>query len=443
MPTQFRLPRPAANGPSSADSRHPAIDLTRRYAPIVIGAGLVGGFVGLGLSQMVTPTFAATSTLYFSINYGASGSDLNQGAAYTQSQMLSFAELARSARVLDPVVNSLGLDESATQLAGRVEASSPANTVVLDITAKSADPELAAAIADGVAESLTDATQDVAPRDSDGRPTVTVRTVQSAEVPTVPVAPNTRVNVLAGVVLGIAVALLLAYLRRMLDTRVRGNGAVAAAGGQPVLGRLQRDPLEGLVLSVDPDGAAAEGYRRLAATLLGDVATTERRGTKRARVIVLASPVAGGTANQAAANLAIAAAESGRPILLYSPDPEAADGMPDSVHVHVHELSSREELPTIARSEFPLALVAAPDLATSSRAITLGQAADGVVLVADIGTTHISELAEAVAQLEMAGVRVIGTVLSGFRSDSVGSTIAASARDWKSGRLPVLEHHEA
>ena len=56
--------------------------------------------------QHVTPIYHSTASLYFSLRTASSGSDINQGSAYTQAQMLSFARLATSAVVLDPVATS-------------------------------------------------------------------------------------------------------------------------------------------------------------------------------------------------------------------------------------------------------------------------------------------------------------------------------------------------
>ncbi len=446
MALQLRPSLPASRGPAlPAASRHSGLDLVRRYAPAAIVAGVIGGLAGFGLSQLATPTYAATTTLYFSINYGASGSDLNQGSSYAQAQMLSFAELARSARVLAPVVSSLDLDGTASQLASNVSATTPPNTVVLDITAQSSSASQAAHIADGVAQSLISTVKDIAPHDADGRDTVSVRTVQPAEVPTVAVAPNIRVNIVAGVLIAIVLALGLVYLIRSLDTRVRGNGAVASGGGLPVLGRLQRDPSEGLALRVAPEGRTAEGYRRLAETLpavLPDAPSGARETAKRTPVIVLLSPGADDSIGAVAQNLAIAAATAeGQSVLLCLADPKSAKGMPETVAVR--GLPPRAGLAEADTAKHGLVIIGSPAFATSARAIPLARAADGVVLVADTTRSRVAELATAVDQLRTAGVSVLGTVLTGFRADTPATARPSVARAGRARRLPQLKHHEA
>ena len=66
-------------------------------------AGILGGLLAYGYSSTRTPIFHSTASIYFSMKTASSGSDINQGSAYTQNQMLSFAQLATSAEVLDEV----------------------------------------------------------------------------------------------------------------------------------------------------------------------------------------------------------------------------------------------------------------------------------------------------------------------------------------------------
>lgn len=427
--------------PSRSVRLHPYLELIRRYWAVVLAATLLGALVGYGLSQLATPSYSAKSTLYFSIGFGSSGSDLNQGASYAQSQMLSFAELARSERVLNPVIADLDLDLSAQQLASQVEATTPASTVVLNIAASSADPELAASIANSVAQSLTDAVADVAPRDADGRATVTVRTVQSADPPTSPVSPNSRVNVVAAAVIGLVLSLLVIAAIRLLDTRLCRSGGVEAAGGLPVLGRVH----EGSVWAAE--SAGAEDYRRLVATL--DAIEVERparttSAAKRARVFVLASVERAADTDAVAATLAHAAREAGQRVtLVTNGEAVAADG--ESIDVTVRALPEDGKVPSTVASTSDLVLIAAPGAADGSRALRLGQEADGVLLLADEGRVHVGELRAAIEQLRTAGARVAGTVLTASAAQSRAAAVLRHPLRSRLRRpLPVvLEHHEA
>lgn len=63
-------------------------------------------------------------------------------------------ELAQSAIVLGPVIDTLGLDETVADLQKRVSVDSPVNTAFLEITAEDPSAEQAALIANTVAAQL-------------------------------------------------------------------------------------------------------------------------------------------------------------------------------------------------------------------------------------------------------------------------------------------------
>ena len=447
MSLPFRLPRPALSASDSREARlHPYVVLVTRYWAVVLASIIVGALAGYGLSQLVTPSYAARSTLYFSIDFGESGSDLNQGASYTQSQMLSFAELASSERVLQPVITQLGLETTVSELASRVSATTPANTVVLDLSATSSNPQTAASIADAVAQSLTDTVREVAPRDGDGRATVSVRTVQTADVPTSPVAPNTRVNVVAGALIGLLLSLLAIIALRLLDTRVHGRDGVAAAGGLPVLARLGAD--SAVTPVTDPQSAAAEDYRRLVAMLDAIPVPADPALATRARVVVLASvvsahgPVAFSTAETVGASLAQAASEAGHRVVLAS-DSETTPAGGQST-LTSRPIPDTGVLPVSVTRANDLVLIAAPGGADSSRTLRLGQGADGVVVIAAQGTVHVGELRAAIDLLNAAGARVLGTVLiTASRSHRIVATDRPRRIGMRRSLPAVLEHHEA
>src|SRR5687767_13166456 len=110
-----------------------AIGVLRKRWYIVLAATILGGIGAFAASSTVTPIFHSTASLYFSLRTASSGSDINQGSAYTQAQMLSFARLATSALVLDPVAEELDGGLTSNRLRRLMNVTIPQNTVILDI----------------------------------------------------------------------------------------------------------------------------------------------------------------------------------------------------------------------------------------------------------------------------------------------------------------------
>lgn len=439
---------------SDLDQRvHPYVALVAKHWAFVLVALLLGAAAGFGLSQLAPKSYSSTSTLYFSINYGDSGSDLNQGATFAQSQMLSFAELARSARVLDPVIDSLDLDSSVAELASTIDARTPENTVVLDVVARSANAELAASIANATAESLTDAVQEVAPRNDAGRATVTVRTVERAEPATFASSPNTRVNAVAGALIGLVGAILVIVLRRLLSTRVRTPLDLERASGLRVLASIDDDPdaATAPILTRDAAHPASEGYRRLGAVVerVQREAKHPAGKAKPATTIAITGAVPGQGSSTVATNLALALAEGGNRVQLVG-SPVTAPGL-DVIEVTPDLVDDptglRELLSSSVRrrpNDVDFIIIDAPSLATSAAVAGIGHLLSGVVLVADSHSVHAGELRAAVDELAIAGVAPIGAVLNRVgrhhRSSARKGNVLPTAR-WPVSALSPLENN--
>lgn len=245
------------------------LEVLRRHLLGVVVAVVLCAGSALTLSWLATPSYTATAGLFFSLQNASTAGDLVSGGTFTRDQMASFATLATTPAVLGPVVDDLDLPTDAAGLRDRVAVETPNGTVFLEITVTDGSPARAADIANAVADQLTAVVAEVAPADTDGRATVRVRTVTPAAVPEFASSPDTRLNVLAGVLAGLALGVLHALLREALDTRVRDVHRVQALTDAPVLGRLATAAGGdgGLVVADAPRSPQAELFRQLRTNL--------------------------------------------------------------------------------------------------------------------------------------------------------------------------------
>ena len=290
--------------------------LRRRWRLLALVAVLcVGGSAALSMSA--TPTYQASASLFFSLQNGNNANELAQGSTFTQNQMASYATLATTAEVLGPVIDELGLQTDAHDLAKRVRAATPNETVVLEISVTSGSADQAAEIANSVAQKVTEAVDALAPVNEEGDPSVRSTIVDPAEPPDFQSSPNTRRNVAAGLVLGLLLGSLVAFLRETLDTRVRDSRQVQLVTGLPVLGSLTASEVERageLVVAAKPLDPRAEAYRQLRTALqfshLGG----------RTPMVSVTSALAGEGKSTVAINLALALAEVNDRVLLVDAD---------------------------------------------------------------------------------------------------------------------------
>jgi capsular polysaccharide biosynthesis protein len=219
----------------------------RRHWRIWIGCTVAGVLLALLVLQMTPRTYEATARVFVSASPSISNS-----AQYVNQRAKSYPAVASSQAVLGPVIERLGLDDTITDLRGRVEADNPPDTSQVQITTSSRDPEEAAAIANAVAEQLAEVVEELETPQSGNRP-VTLTVSDPATVPVRPVSPVALYILALGVVAGLFVGLAAAIVRSRLDTRLHSEDDVRRAWGEdeeldilaPRRGRARRSALTG------------------------------------------------------------------------------------------------------------------------------------------------------------------------------------------------------
>ena len=120
--------------------------LRRRWISVAIVA-LTAIALAAAVTLAMTTQYTATTRLFFAVEGSETVTDLAQGSSFAEKQMTSYAEVATSPLVLNPVIDRLNLETRAADLARSVTATIPPETVILEISAVDPDPNRAAAIA--------------------------------------------------------------------------------------------------------------------------------------------------------------------------------------------------------------------------------------------------------------------------------------------------------
>ncbi|MYX17243.1 lipopolysaccharide biosynthesis protein [Streptomyces sp. SID8374] len=150
--------------------------------------------------------------------------------------------------------------------------------------------------------------------------------------PTSPTGPGLPLLLGLGGVVGLALGLLLSWVRLVFDPAVRSTRELVRSLGAPLLGTLPRERgAAGTVLAIGRSGSRlAEEYRAVAFRLAYDPSFAESR-----RLLVTAPRGDNEEAAAAAANLAAAFAEMGRDVLLVEADlrtPSLARALGSAAH---------------------------------------------------------------------------------------------------------------
>lgn len=425
---------------------------------------LLGTATGVLASLLVTPEYRATATLFTSLQSGADTAQLNQGNAFTQARVQSYADVATSPAVTAPVVKSLRLDMTPDQLAERISAEAPLNKVLVHLTVTDTRASRAARISNAVAARFAQVISALERPERSRLPSPVHLTVtQPASVPTAPSSPNTLLNVGLGVAAGLVLGLGLGVALETVDTSMRDPHALAAclagAGGPPVLSSIVQDPRAArqlVSLRDDPHGPRAEGFRKLRVNL--QFAEVDQRP----KVIAVTSPLPCEGKSSVSVNLAATLAEEGAKVCLIDCDlrrPSIASSLglvrsaglttalvgQAELHEVIQSAGSFSVLTSGVIPPNPTQLLGSTQFASLLRTLTeqfdhvvvdtapvlpfadttaMASAVDGYLLVARAGRTSRSQVIDALRMLERVNVPVLGAVMNAAPSRGEGNTYA-------------------
>lgn len=397
----------------------------------------------LAITLRMEPIYEARSRVYlFAV---ARNSDAQATYSITSADLEVLTELLGAPDIQNPIRSSLGLPAGFP-----IDVSLAPLAPMLDVTARSSDPPLAARLANTVGPILAQQGTRYLPALAQAGYDVRATTIIPAATPGCPFSPdiprNTGIGLLAGLGLGIGLAL----LRAAMDTRIRSEEDLRALTACPVLGSVRRvkdeqmsSPLVATGL-LDP---AAEDFRRLRTNLrFADVSSGRRH------CFVVSSASAGEGKTWTALNLAFAFANTGARVLLIDADlrrPSIAERLgldgdlglttvllgdaalaevvqrwdesgPDIVTAGVlppnpSELLDSEatdEVLEVARREYDFVLIDTPPLLALSDAILIERRVGGLLLVVAADETRKRDVTHTLRLLDTVHTSPAGIVLN-------------------------------
>lgn len=293
------------------------LDVLRSRWLTVAAVTLIVLAAAAAATLLTTPQYTSSTRMFFAVQGGETVSDLAQGSTFTEKQMASYAEVAKSPLVLEPVNDSLNLESDVRQLADALNVTVATDTTILVVSATNEDAVLARDIANAVADQLASTVGGLSPERPDGSETVRATMLSEAQVADSPSSPNTARNLGLGFVLGLLLGVGAALLREVLDTRVREESDIAAVTEVTSLATVPIDESateHPVFMHDDPMSLRAEAIRRLRTNLqfvdFGD----------RPSSIVVTSSVPAEGKTTTAINLAASLADAGASVILVDAD---------------------------------------------------------------------------------------------------------------------------
>ena len=206
------------------------LHLLRKHLRLVVALPLACAVVMAAYSFIFMGNVYTASTSMYVLAQRDDGASTSLSTDLSASQMISndVSTLLTSDRVLDETAADLGLEDLEDY---KVSVSSETTSRVIGLSVTGADPQMAAQIANGMVQNVSEIARDVMDVES-------VNPIDEAAVPDQPSGPNRTLYVAVALMAGLFLAVAIVVVADMLNTKVRGHEDVEELLGIPVVGRI-------------------------------------------------------------------------------------------------------------------------------------------------------------------------------------------------------------
>ncbi|NQX30076.1 polysaccharide biosynthesis tyrosine autokinase [Microbacteriaceae bacterium VKM Ac-2854] len=431
--------------------------ILRRYWLPIVAATLIGVVVGYGWTLTQSRVYEAEASGFVTTGAGSNLALAAQGDAYATSRASSYVAIGKTRPVAESARDVLGTEAAPDALSARVTVTNPSGTALIRITATGPSAADAQALADAWITGMSEQVDVIENAGSGSNTAVTkLLAFEAAELPRAPVFPNVRLALALGGLVGVVIGLIYAFVRSVLDRRIRSAKQIEETFDLAVVGTIPVDKrltdsvrLAAVPGAGDPsarDNGVGEAMRELRTNLeFMDIDSPPR-------VIVVTSPLPGDGKSTVTANLAVTIAASGQRVIvvdgdLRRPTVAKAFGLVGGIGL-TDVLVGRAEIDDVmqpwgtdgnlfvlgAGSPAPnpsellgskimqilleelarefIVLVDAPPLIPVTDAAILAAHADGALLVAGAGRSTFEAVEKSLANLARVGAHPLGVILN-------------------------------
>ncbi|MGZ6791804.1 MAG: polysaccharide biosynthesis tyrosine autokinase [Mycobacteriales bacterium] len=427
------------------------VRLLRRRWRLIAVCALVALAAAVAVTLTSTKQYTARAQLFVSAQDSSGGgiSTAYTGNLFTQQRVKSYVSVITSMRTASLVQADLRLPETPEQIASKITASAPLDTVLVNVSVSDADPVRARDIANSVGKVFPGLVDQIEQPSAGGASPVRVSLVQPAVTPDTPTSPRPKLNLALGLLVGLAAGVGAAVLRETLDTSIKTPEQAQDLVGAPVLGAIGYDAdatRKPLVVVTEPSSVRSEAFRQLRTNLqFVDI-------EHPLRSVVLTSSVPGEGKSTTTCNLAVTLAQAGLRVVLVEGDlrrPRIADYMGVEGAIGLTSVllgrSSLDDtlqpwgdgsLQVLASGPLPpnpsellgsqgmqdllrelerradIILIDAPPLLPVTDAAILGTLTSGLVMLVRSNVTRREQLSRAVETVHAVGATLLGSVLN-------------------------------
>ena len=296
---------------------HDFAQILRTRWLIILGTTALVVLAALAYSLLATPRYQSSTRLFVSTTSDGTNTQTNDGGLFAQRRALSYTQLLTGGVVAQRTIDKLGLDMTVPALQREITASTPTDTVLIDLTVQDPSAVRARDIANTLSDEFVVMAAGLETPDLGARPNARVIVQQSASIPDAPVSPKTLQNLAIGFALGALLGLFAAIVRYRFDDRMTTAEHIEKATGVGLVADIPSDVSrrkEPLLAFGGDQSAIADAFRELRVNLQ----SLQVGSGSRVLLVTSSMPEEGRTTT--AVNLALALAEADHTVVIVDGD---------------------------------------------------------------------------------------------------------------------------
>ena len=194
--------------------------------------GLISGLVSI---YLLKPVYEASTTLIVNKEVGDETTQMTttEDLNYVQKLALTYGEIIKSKTVITSTINKLNLDMTYEELSSAISITNVADTQIIKISVQNGSPTVAAQICNTIPQIFESEVKRIVKASG-------TEVIDKATIPTNPIKPNKKMNVLIAMVLGVMGSVFIIFLIEALNTKVKEPKDIEEKLGIPVFGVIPK-----------------------------------------------------------------------------------------------------------------------------------------------------------------------------------------------------------
>lgn len=204
---------------------------------IIAGTTIVTTVIAVVLSFFIlSPIYAANTKVFIGKEASSTEGYNSSDVAMYQNLLQTYSELIKTKDLVATAIDNSDYELDVNEVLNNLEVTTVTNTQIIQISYKSASPKISKNILESITNEFILKAQELVPNGN-------VRMIESVELPKEPVAPNKKMNIAIGFLLGAMIGFGTVFLMEYLDNTYKSKEQLEKDLDIPVLGVIPMSDL--------------------------------------------------------------------------------------------------------------------------------------------------------------------------------------------------------